>query len=762
MSRPEDIQRQLMATFEAELEEHLSTFNRGLLALEQGVPAQEQESLLAEMFRAAHSLKGAAAAVKLADIQTIAHRLEDVLAALRRGDIRPTSEVVDRLFPALDAISEAMDAHHRGQSLPDQQKAPVLARLGEVLRGGLQPDARGKEPRDAPPPRPAFPHVRALSLEHSIRVATPKLDALMAGVGELLVTRMRTAQHLEELRELQRHMGRWGKSWRHVRVRFHRLQRQALAKAEGSPGARGEERDRLRQDAASLLEFLSANEQYLKSLERDLNGLVRRFTADYNYLSLLTDDLHEGVRGIRMLPVATLWQTFPRMVRDLARERGKEAILQFQGSETEVDRQVLEIVRDPLIHLLRNAVDHGIESPKVREAVGKPRSGIIRLAAAQKGNSVILEVADDGAGIDAQAVCQAAVSRGLLTAEETAGLDYPETLKLIFCSELSTQSKTTDLSGRGIGLDVVRKGLERLQGLVEVESAPGKGTTFILTLPLTLATSQVLLVTAGGQIVALPTTTVERILRVDPAAIGHIEGEPAISVNGRPLPLVSLAHILKLPAADPPRASGQKIPVVVVGVAEQRVPLQVEELHGVQEVFVKGLGRQLKRVRNVAGATILGTGQVVVILNVADLVNSAQTASVPSQESLGENTKTRQRRVLVVDDSLTTRALEKSVLESAGYDVLVAGDGEEAWALVHHEPLDAIVADIDMPRMDGFALTKKVKQSERFKEIALVLVTGLESAQDKMRGMEAGADAYITKGTFDQQELLETLARLIG
>ncbi len=762
MDRRQDIQRQLMATFQAELEEHLNTLNRGLLALEQNVPPGERDALLADMFRAAHSLKGAAAAVKVADIQTIAHRLEDVLAGIRRGEVPPTPDVLDRLFPALDAINEAMAAHQRGGRLPAQARDQLLARLASVLGGELQQDDRGGDPTDSSASRPAFPHARALSVEESIRVATTKLDALMASGGELLVVRMRTAQHLDELRALQRHISRWGKRWRQVQVAYHRLQRHALVIHDSASRANGAGRKRFSQDMTSLLEFLTANEQHLKSLERDLSGLVKRFATDYNYLSLLTDELNQGVRGVRMLPVATLWEAFPRMVRDLARERDKAVTLEFEGSETEVDRQVLEIMRDPLIHLLRNAVDHGIESPQVREAAGKSRAGTIRLAAAQKGNTVVLEVADDGAGIDAQAVRRAAVKRGLLTAEEASDLSYQETLKLIFRSEFSTQSRATDLSGRGVGLDVVRKGLERLQGLVDVDTAPGKGTTFTLTLPLTLTTSQVLLVTAGGQTLALPTTTVERILRVDPAEIGHIEGKPAISVNGRPLPLVPLAPMLNLPTAELHQAPGRKIPVVVVGVAERRVPFQVDELHSAEEVLVKGLGRQLKRVRNVAGASILGTGRVVVVLNVADLVNSAESIPAVSQESLGVVGEPGRKRILVVDDSLTTRVLEKSILENAGYDVLLAGDGEEAWALVQSEPLDAIVADIDMPGMDGFALTEKVKQSDRFKETPVVLVTSLESPQGKIRGMEAGADAYITKGTFDQQELLETLERLTG
>ena len=309
-------------------------------------------------------------------------------------------------------------------------------------------------------------------------------------------------------------------------------------------------------------------------------------------------------------------------------------------------------------------------------------------------------------------------------------------------------------------MDVVRENLERLHGLIEVDTAPGQGSTFTLTLPLTMATTHVLLVeVAAGQTVAVPTTTVERILQVDASSVGSIEGKPAIRVDGRPLPLASLSQVLELPQTE--ALSDQKILVVVLGVVEKRIAFRVDGIQATQEVVIKNLGRQLKRVRNVAGATILGTGQVVMILNVADLMKSAQVGRAVVAPLPVDVREVTRRRVLVVDDSITTRTLEKNILESAGYQVLVAADGEEAWALVQGEPLDAVVTDVDMPGMDGFALTEKVKRHKRFKRLPVVLVTALETPQDRIRGLEAGADAYIGKSTFDQLELLETIERLV-
>jgi len=605
--------------------------------------------------------------------------------------------------------------------------------------------------------------MRSAAGEETIRMSTAKLDALMAGLGQLLVSRMRIEQRLTELRSLHIQFARWEKKWRQVRRHRNRLQRLGFLERDSSKAHAEGASTIVTQDMGPLLGFLNKNEEHLDALGADLTTLVRSFDADYAYMALLTDDLQEVVRRVRMLPVATLFDRFPRMVRDVARKRDKDVMLDVEGAQTEVDRQVLELIADPLTHMLRNSVAHGIETGSRREALGKPRRGRICLRAHQRGNNIVLEIEDDGAGLNVAAIRKVAVKKGVASQQEVDRLSDRDAIDLIFRSGLSTQKKTDDISGRGVGLDVVRENLEKLNGQISVESTPGQSTRFTLTLPLTMATSHVLLVEVAGQTVAVPTTTVLRILRQNPHEVGNLEGKQVIRLDDRPIPLVPMAQLLQLESdAEVTVVEGQKMPVVVLAVAEKQVAFHVDRFLGTQVLVIKQMGKQLRRVRNVAGGSILGDGSVVVVLNVADLMKSSESGSAVSVQRPVKLQEAQRNRVLVVDDSITTRTLEKNILLNAGFEVLVAADGAEAWGIVQAEHLDALVSDVDMPIMDGFTLCETIRADERFVDLPIVLVTSKEKKEDRLRGLEAGADAYMTKQSFDQGELLDSLERLIG
>jgi len=863
----ENLKRQLLETFKIELEEHVLTLNKGLLRLEQGISGDAFDSLMAELFRAAHSLKGASRTVDILDVNLIAHRLEDVLGLIQHKKVQLSSHLFDLLFQAVDLIKEAMNAKVNGDALPFERLNGIVNQLEastvgdnettskknsnetknkgitaryadpslEKQKGSFQQDlekhskeqqnsdTRSSSEKSPSPPAPKkqadeqnenFSDQRTRATENdskknplenidsnkmdndkkvspkkpsspqklfdqkkvtnssssqidsktydrppetlkdnsitgsddTIRVKTNKLDMLMASMGELMGSRMRTMQRMIELQFMQKRINRWHKEWRQLRGSFKSFERQHNSNPE---------MDR-------FFDFMHQNADYLKQMHSDMNLLVRQFMNDCDQLSFIADDLQDKIRNVRMQPISSLFDQFPRMIRDLSRNQNKQIRLNIVGEKTEVDRNVLSALKDPLTHILRNAVDHGIESPESREKKAKPLQGVIQLKAAQKGSTIVIQVIDDGRGIDLESVRQQAVSQNIVPNQKAQSLSERELTELIFCSGLSTQTNITDISGRGVGLDVVRRNLEKLQGQITVESELDKGTTMTMIVSLSLATSQVLMVKIDGELLAIPCTTVERILKIPCYEIGQIEGKPAIVVDSEALPLYSLAQLLDFSDTVQPYGEDQKISVIVLSVAEKRLAFRVDELLETREIVIKNMGQQLRRVKNLSGATILGDGQIVMVLNVADLMKSAQHGSAYVRQIDTAPPPPEKKHILVVDDSITTRTLEKNILENAGYHVLVCADGQEAWECIQNETFDTVVSDVDMPRMNGFQLAEHVRGDERYKSLPFILVTSLESRADKVRGMEVGADAYIVKGTFDQKELLETIERLIG
>jgi two-component system chemotaxis sensor kinase CheA len=454
------------------------------------------------------------------------------------------------------------------------------------------------------------------------------------------------------------------------------------------------------------------------------------------------------------------------MVRDLSRDLGKEAELIIEGASTRLDKKILEDLRDPLIHLVRNSIDHGIESPEERSRKGKPKQGKIMIAAKQEGGRVIISVSDDGKGLDRQAIQKTAVEKRIVSAEEISLWRDEEIWELIFRSGFSTALTVTEISGRGVGLDAVLDRVERLKGSMRVESRPGEGLIFTLSLPLTLSTTHALLFQVNGEIFCLPTDVLEKTLLLSSDQITSVQGKSTVVIDGMPLAFSWLADVLNLPKNGKQNGA---IPALLLHTQRGKVVLGVETLLGQEEVVVKALGKLLSRVPNLSGGTILGEGQIAFILNPNDLVRSLSQQTglqtsfvVPSQKSSSTPAlPAAKKKVLVVEDSLTTRTLEKNILEAAGFDVTAAVDGEDALLQLHEKRFDIVISDVQMPRLDGFSLTERIKSDDRFKEIPVILVTALQTEADKRRGIEAGADAYITKATFDQKHLLDIIRRFI-
>jgi two-component system chemotaxis sensor kinase CheA len=708
----------LLATFVGELEEQLRVMNADLLALE-ARPADAER--LKSLFRVAHTLKGAARAAQVPLVETTCHAMETLLAAARDGKLVLDAGHFERLYATADALEEGHARLATGEGLAGS----VLEGTARVLSGAAPPPA---PKRGAPAKVP-----EGRRSDSQVRVGADLLDALLGSAGQLFVAGGRAVGRPAELQALSEAAARIASDWR----RSARRVRLALERAGAS---------------RSTDEVLQGGEQRLWQLARDTARLAADLARDAKALGRVSDDVFGRVRRLRMRPFADACEVLPRAVRDLAAAEGKDIQLDVTGGETEADRGVLDSLREALLHLVRNAVDHGIEPPEERLRRGKPRRGRVSVTAALRGDRLCVTVADDGAGLNMPGIRAQLERRGIPAPDDDRDL-----VRALLEGGLTTRSEATTISGRGVGLDIVRASVGGIRGRIEVSWEAGRGTTFALECPPTLASIRALLVTVGSQTLALPTSHVERVLRVGSHEIQRAEGRDVLA-SDRPIPLVSLARLLP-PLSERPVTG--RAPVVVLAAGERRLALVVDELVAEQEIVLQPLGPGAGRIPLVSGVAMLATGRVALVLDPPALVG-AGLALASGGVARAAAAATRPRRsVLVVDDSITTRTLEQSILEAAGYDVLTAVDGADGWKTLQERGADAVVADVEMPRMDGFALCEAIRASKRFKELPVVLVTAMETLQHRARGLEVSADAYIGKSSFDQQHLLETLHQLI-
>ncbi len=692
--------KELCQLFKIESEERLLHLDNGLLRLEQ---TPDDRALIEALFREAHSLKGAARMLGLIDIQTLAHQIEDTLGELRKGDARLSPEAGAEMGRILMEIRRLVRV-----AIGEAAADPPVAEAGAVAT-----------------PAPASPETFRIE---TMRVDPQRLDALLTQVGELTVTQIRVARRQTELDELLEYCEDWARA------------------AHGG-------RDRCGRPVA----------QRLDDLQKRLTRLRAGGQEDSTRLDFIADRLEGGIRALRLLPMSTLFALFPRLVRDLAREQGKEVELLIEGGDTVADKHVLEEMKDPLMHMLRNAVDHGIESPEQRERAGKPRAGRILVRAGQSHAGIVIEVIDDGRGLDLDRIKRTALEQGRHRGDELDTMSEAQLRALILMPGFSTRASVSDVSGRGVGLDVLREHVERLKGNLDIESAPGLGLTLRARLPVTLATVRVLIVAAAGQRYALPVEHVLHSRGLPPGMPYTLEGRPTVSLDGQALSVASLRTLLDLPAPDAGASAREEATAsicVVLGMGEERFGLLVDALCDETEVVLKPQSRLLKRVRNVAGATILETGEVCMVLNPHDLLKTLRQRPAHALPTAAAEAPAR-KTVLLAEDSITTRTQEKRILEGAGYEVVTAVDGADAYGKLIARDFDAVVSDITMPNMSGLELTRKIRADKRHAELPIILVTTLASEEDRHRGLEAGANAYIAKPAFDQQVLLECLARLV-
>ena len=761
-TKNEKFLEQLRATFKVEAEEHLQAITAGLLELEKTPAAEQRRRIVETVFRAAHSLKGAARAVDFTNVESLCQSLEDVFASWRRQEGGHSPAVLDDLHRKLDAIGSALAAPASGRGTPvparepsrrssNRAETPTPAPDGEAPDSGraerMAENIAAAQPAGAP---------ERTSTGESVRIAVAKLDAQIVAVEEMLAVKLTASQRASDLNELAVRFQAWRNAWSAVEPAALAL-RQVFDRRRDGAGSSAAEPQR-------LIEFFDWSVDFARSLEDKAAALGRTAEQDRRLVGRLVDELLEDSKKLLLLPFSTITASFPKLVRDLCRDQGKEAELAIRGGEVEIDKRVLEEMKDPIIHLLRNSIDHGIEAPERRTQLGKPARGTVTLGVSQvNGNKVELLVSDDGAGIDARQVVAAAITRGVITEEDARQLGEAQAQALVFQPEVSTSPMITRLSGRGLGLDIVREKAERLGGSVSLESRTGAGTSIRVVLPAMLATFHGVLVETAGRLFVVPTIHVERVARVKRDDVQTVEGREAIALDGRAVALVRLAAALELPPLNREGNAVGETDVIVLGTGEQRIAFAVDAVIEEREVLVKPLRRPLARVRNIAGATVLASGQVAPILNVADLLKSARKAgSVAARTAAGRTPgEAKPKAILVAEDSITSRMLLKSILEAAGYTVKTAVDGMEAFTLLRTEHIDLVVSDVEMPRLDGFDLTERIRADKKLSELPVVLVTALETREDRERGVDVGADAYIVKSSFDESDLLEAIRRLI-
>ncbi len=743
---PTDPLEELRALYATEAAEHLGTLNQGLLALETARQPAERRELVESLKRAAHSLKGASRAVGFAPIESVSHRLESVFTAVESGELALTPDAADTLYDALDTLTMLLG----GQTFEIE---PLLESLSGILAesGGSSVALQTVPPAIVPPvavhaPERLEESETAHDPNTTIRVATRRLDDLMADVGDLLVATAGFEQRALDVQALRQAHGRWQREWRHVRTLYLRAVR-AVTNIDRLPNP----------EWAGLLEFLNVTQRYMRASGQALLTLERSLAQDNLRLRRLATGLQENTRRARLVPFELRAALLQRAVRDVARQVGKEVTLAISGAAVEMDRRVLDSITDPLLHLVRNAVDHGLESPDTRESLGKPRAGTITITLAQRGGELAVTVHDDGAGIDVAAVRQQA--RRLMAPAEVDALSDADAMALILLPGLSTSAQITTISGRGVGMDVVRRNVEALQGRVEIESRPGQGAAFRLLLPVSLSTVRSMLVRVGVDTYAIPTTAIEQVLHVAPDEPFTAGGRRLLKVGARTLALGTLADVLERPGGENPHYA------LILAAAERRAAFLVDDTLTEQEIVVKPMAPELADGRYLAGATLLGTGEVVIILSAPDLIKSAHSAaSVMSHPAVIQALPALPPvyRILVVDDSITTRTLEKNILEAAGYDVLTATNGLEALDTLSASPCDAVVADVEMPYLDGFGLTARIRAHDQLGRLPVILVTSLDAPESRERGLRVGADRYVVKGSFNQHELLQALQQLLG
>lgn len=764
MSSPDYSQMSIGELFRVEAETQLGALTAGLLGLER---APATPDLLESLMRASHSLKGAARIVGLGAAVRVAHSMEDCFVAVQKAERVLDRPQIDRLLAGVDLLTrisqtkEADIVRWDGEWLPEVDRCvsdlSITAPTSGVTSASPSP-APSSVPAPAPattptPVQPFAPGVAPAQPSQSapmqgseladrvLRVKADHLHRILGLAGESLVESRWLGPFIDSLQRLRQQQGDTFRSLDVVREALSGLMLDGRTTAAMAD---------LRAAVVNCQEILNERCSELDRFGRRSGNLAHR--------------LYQEALACRVRPFADGLKGFPRMVRDLALSLGKQVRLEIAGESTQVDRDILEQLEAPLTHLVRNAIDHGLELPEERLRAGKPGEGLLRLEARHSAGRLLIEVSEDGRGIEIERVRATVVARGLAAAETAARLGEAELLEFLFLPGFSVRDQVTEISGRGVGLDVVQTAVRAVRGSIRVNTEAGRGTRFQLQLPLTLSVLRTLLVEISGEAYAFPLAQVARTLKLSRLDIRSVEGRQFFQLGGHAVGLATAQQVLGVPH---PAWSQLMVHVVVMGEGSHCYGLVVDRFLGEKELVVQTLDPRLGKVKDISAGAVMEDGAPVLIVDVEDLIRSieklageGELRSLPREfQPAGE---TRSRRILVVDDSLTVRELQRKLLTERGYQVDLAVDGMDGWNAVRSGAYDLLISDVDMPRMDGIELVGQVRRDPRLQSLRALIVSYKDRDEDRRRGLEAGADGYLTKGSFQDDTLLKAVETLIG
>ena len=730
---------QLLAGFVDEAQEIAARLTVELIELEKGT--DRRAKAFDGLARGLHTLKGSSATLGLDALADLAHRMEDLVLPLRGSTAPLPSQVADALLRTLDVWMAHLRAVNAQLEPPSLEASQQL--LAQVKTGGPAQERPREPPRSLPPDAPAASAERQLTA--ALNAPAPPAPAAAISTNEASHPRRRNEDRGPDDAAQPQPPGEeqaWRVTTRQVVGLLHEVERLREVRLRLEERRREVDRALQQLDRLGIQSETSEARAVLLSTRRSLN-------ADGDEAADIVASMEDGLKAISTMPVRTVLEPLRRAVRDLTQRQGKRVNLSVVGAEVSLDRRVLEALRAPLVHLVRNAVDHGLELPAVRESRGKHGEGALIIRVEQQGNMLFIEVADDGNGLDVQRIKEAALRRGIASDTELAAMGIAQIHQLIFRPGFSTRTEISDISGRGVGLDVVRNEIQGLQGHVEVQSTPGQGTRFILTLPAELGSSPVLVVRCGEHQLGIPMAAVESSRAARKADVRVGRARLQLQHREQMLPLQDFGALMGLRQPEAP-SEGQ--PILILASQGKRLALSVDEVVGDKELVIRPLPAEVRELPAYQGAATLARGELVLIVRADWVVN---------QDRAGESV-TATRRALVVDDSLTARALHRTALEAGGYQVHTASSGKQALEQLRHAAYDVMVSDIGMDEMDGFELTAQVRQRAETDSMPIILVSARDSAADRRHGAEAGADGYLSKKDCVSGRLLAEVAAVIA